>query len=113
MCVLSLFIQCRYNPKQRLEIACYACHHGVTAAAVHYLRKLGHRVCESTAYSIKKSYLDEIKKMRACGSKGLESLLPRKQGTPLLLGDKIDNMVQAYISEQGHAVSSQIVIGAA
>jgi len=116
MCILSLFIQYRYNPKQRLEIACHTCHHGVTAAAVYYLRKLGHHVHESTIHSIKRSYLDEIKKMRACSSEGLESLPPKKQGRPLLLGDKIDNMVQAYIRrvcEQGGAVSSQIVIGAA
>ena len=54
--------------------------------------------------------------MRACGKEGLESLPHRKQGRALLIGDKIDNMMQAYIrrvSEQGGPVSSQIVIGAA
>ena len=71
---------CRYNPKERLEIACYACHHGVTAAAVHFSRKLAHCVRESTVHSIKKAYLDEIKKLRACGKEGLESLTHRKQG---------------------------------
>ena len=108
---------CRYSPKERLAIACYACHHGVTAAAVHFSRKFGHRVRESNVHSIKHSYLDEDKKMRASGSEDvLESLPHRKQGRPLLLGDKIDSMVQAYIRrvhEQGGAVSTQIVIGAA
>ena len=107
---------CRFNPKERLEIARYACHHGVTAAAVHFSRKRGHRICESTVHSIKKAYLNEIKKLRACGNEGLDSLPYRKQGRPLLLGDKINNMVQAYIRrvrEQGGSVSSQIVIGAA
>ena len=50
--------------------------------------------------------------MRACGREGLESLPPRKHGRPLLLGDKIDSMVQSYIKrvhEQGGFVSSQIV----
>ena len=38
--------------------------------------------------------------MRACGSEDvLESLPHRKQGRPLLFGDKIDSMVQAYIYE--------------
>ena len=47
---------------------------------------------------IKKAYLDEIKKMRASGSdEVLESLPWKKQGRPLLLGDKIDGMVQSYI----------------
>ena len=116
LCALCLFISCRYNPKERLEIARYACHHGVTAAAVRFLRKLGHRIRESTVHSIKKAYLDEIKKLRARGEEGLDSLPHRKQGKPLLLGDKIDNMVQAYIRrvrEHGGPVSSQIVIGAA
>ena len=116
LCALCLFISCRYNPKERLEIARYACHHGVTAAAVHFSRKLGHRIRESTVHSIKKAYLDEIKKLRARGDEGLDSLPHRKQGRPLLLGDKIDNMVQAYIRrvrEHGGPVSSQIVIGAA
>ena len=66
-------------------------------------------------HSIKHSYLDGAKKIRACGSEDvLESLPHRKQDRPLLLGDKIDSMVQAYIQrvrEQGGAVSTQIVIG--
>ena len=53
---------------------------------------------ESTAHSIKHPYLDEVKKIRDCGSEDvLESLPHRKQGRPLLLGDKIDSMVQVYI----------------
>ena len=48
-------------------------------------------------HSIKHSYLDGAKKIRACGSEDvLESLPHRKQDRPLLLGDKIDSMVQAY-----------------
>ena len=54
---------CRFNPKETVEIARYACHHGVTAAVVHFSRKLGHRVRESTVHSIKKAYFDEIKKL--------------------------------------------------
>ena len=62
LCAFYLFISCRYNPKERLKITRYACHHGVAAAAaVHFSRKVGHCICESTTHSIKKAYLDEIK----------------------------------------------------
>ena len=53
---------------------------------------------ESTAHSIIHPYLDEVNKIRDCGSEDvLESLPHMKQGRPLLLGDKIDSMVQVYI----------------
>ena len=101
----------------RLDIACYACHHGITAASLHFTKKLSVRVRESTVQCIKKAYLDEIKKMRASSSdEVLESLPWKKQGRPLLLGDKIDGMVQSYIRrirEDGAGVSTQIVLGAA
>ena len=50
------------------------------------------------------------------GTEVLKSLPCKKQGRPLLLGDKIDSMVQAYVKKvrnEGGAVSNQIVIGAA
>ena len=66
---------------------------------------------------IKKAYLDDIKKRRASSSNEvLESLPWKKQGRPLLLGDKIDGMVQYYIRrvrEEEAGVSTQIVLGAA
>ena len=69
------------------------------------------------AQCINKAYLDEIKKMRASGSNEvLESLPWKKQGRPLLLGDKINGMVQSYIRrirEEGAGVSTQILLGAA
>ena len=46
----------------------------------------------------------------------LESLSWKKQGRPLLLGDKIDGMVQSNIRkvhEECAEVSTQIVLGAA
>ena len=52
----------------------------------------------------------------SCSTEVLKSLPWKKQGRPLLLGDRIDSMVQAYVNrvrEEGGAVSSQIVIGAA
>ena len=65
-------------------------------------------------HCIKKAYLDEIKKMRAFSSHELLESLPwKKQGRPLLLGDKTDGIVQSYIRrvrEGGGGVSTQIVI---
>ena len=46
----------------------------------------------------------------------LDSLPHKKQGRPVLLGEKIDRMVKAYIKsvcEAGGSVSSQVVIAAA
>ena len=78
----------------RLDIARYACHHEITAASLHFRKKLSVRVRESMMQCIKKAYLDEIKKMRASSSdEVLESLPWKKQGRPILLGDKIDGMV--------------------
>ena len=58
-----------------------------------------------------------MKRIRASGSnEPLDSLPHKKQGRPVLLGDKIDGMVKAYIKsihKVGENVSSQVVIAAA
>jgi len=75
---------------------------------------LGERVQESTVQCIKKAV---FKKIRVTGSNEvLESLTWKKQGRPLLLVDRMDDMVQVYVKrvhEEEGTVSSQIVIGAA
>ena len=107
----------RYDPKVRLQIARYACFHGVTAAALHFSRKLECRIQPSTVQFIKEAYLNEIKKMRAVGNTDPMNSLPhRKKGRPLLLGEKIDAIVQLYVKKvraTGGGVSSTLVIGAA
>jgi len=98
-------------------MARYACHHGVRSAALHYTRKLKRQIRSSTIDSIKLAYLEEIKKLRKTGKDtGLDKLPLKKQGRPVLLGGKIDTMVQEYLKkvrEAGGAVSSHIVIAAA
>jgi len=72
----------------------YACHHGVTAAAHYYSRKLKQQIRSSKIHSIKIAYLDEIKKLRVTGKvSGLDKLPLNKQGRLILLGKKIDTMV--------------------
>ncbi len=43
----------QYTPKERTEIGKYVCHHGASAAARFFPRKLGVRLRESTARSMK------------------------------------------------------------
>ena len=89
----------------------------MTAAAIHFSRKLDCHVHPSTVHCIKEAYLNEFKKMRLIGNIEPMSALPhRKRGRPLLLSKKIDTMVQAYVRkvcEAGGGVSSQLVTGAA
>ena len=101
----------------RFQIAQCACENGISAASLHFSRKLGHRVRSSTVHSIKTNYLEEIKKLRLIGKEtSLDKLPVKKQGRPPLLGEKIDIMVQSYIKkvrEAGGAVTSHIVCAAA
>ena len=68
-------------------------------------------------HCIKSSYQDQLKRIRTGRSNKLSDSLPhKKQGRPVLLGEKIDRMVKAYIKnvrEAGGSVSSQVVIAAA
>ena len=94
-------LHCRYDPKVRLQIAHYAYFHNVTAAAaLHFLRKLQCHVQPGTVQCMKEAYLIEIKKMRAVGNTDPMNSLPnRKKGRSLLLGEKIDAMVQSYVKK--------------
>ena len=81
----------------RLQIARYACENGISAASLHFSRKLGHPVTSSTVHSIKTNYLEEIKKLKLMGKEtSLDKLPVKKQGRPRLLGEKIGVMVQSY-----------------
>ena len=66
---------------------------------------------------MKLAYQDEIRKIRVSGSGELLDFVPhKKQGRPVLLGEKFDGMVKAYIrrvGETGGSVSSQVVMAAA
>lgn len=85
---------------------------------MHFSRQLGHCVCESTIHSIKKpTYLDELKKMKACSSKCLDYFHAGNKTGPFYLVTKLTmwfkHKLGWYIYEQGDLVLSQIVIGAA
>ena len=60
----SLHVICRYSPETRAEIGKYACQNGITRTACYFSRKLKENVSESTVQSIRKTYLEELRKRR-------------------------------------------------
>ena len=94
----------------------YASQHGVSAAAAHFSRKLKVKINRSTIYSIKKDYLESVREKRKTDDNDVDELPERKSGRPLLLGDHLDTVVQAYLlklREAGGVVSARIVVAAA
>lgn len=108
----------KYTATQRSEIGKYSCQHGAAATARHFSMKLGSKVSESTVKSIKKAYLEELRKRPRTddGGEPISALPVKKCGRKLLLGDDLDQKVQIYlrkVREGGGAVSDRIVIAAA
>ena len=113
---IPLFVR-RYSPSVRAEVGKYACQHGVAATARVYSRKLGHKVSETTAHSLKKAYLESVKEKRPADDEGDVRLLPmKKRGRPVLLGEVLDKKVQLYLMKVrngGSVVSARIAMAAA
>ena len=105
-----------YDPRIRAEIGKYARVHGVAAASRVYFKKLDQCVSLTTVRSIMEAYIKELKKQKVTGVCQIKQLPLQKRGRPLLLGEKVDRMLQVYlkkVQEAGGAVSSRIVIAAA
>ena len=115
--VLAHKINCRYTPEERASIGKYASQHGTTAAAALFTRRLKSKVSLSSVQSIKKAYLRRIKERRkAGGDENIKSLSHMKRGRPLLLGERLDTMVQKYLKkvrEGGGVVTARVAIAAA
>lgn len=104
----------KYSPELRAQIAKYACSNGLKRASEYFSRKLGKNVSITTINSMKKSYLIEKKKADPCVE--IATLPFNKRGRPYLLGERLDQQVQAYIRilrEQGGIVTASIVVAAA
>ena len=96
--VIKFFITCRYDPSIRAEIGKYASQHGVAATARLYSRKLGHKVSETTANSLKKAYLEGVREKRTAVDDGDVTLLPmKKRGRPVLLGEVLDRKCRSTL----------------
>ncbi len=96
-----------YSPTQRAEIGRYATLHGTTAAARYFSRKTKETISKSTVQSIKKNYSEELKK-----NSPVRQLPTKLRGRPLLLGSRIDGLVQSYITkvrEGGGSINTRIV----
>ena len=83
-----------------------------------FSKELGSKVSESTVKSIKKAYLEELRKRPRTddGGEPISALPVKKRGSKLLLGDDLDQKVQIYlrkVREGGGAVSARTVIAAA
>ena len=97
-------------------MARYACQNGILAAVLHFSKRVGHCVRNSTVHSIKAAYLEKIKKLRMMGEETYLDALPIKKGRPPLLGERLDTMVQSYLRKvrnEGGAVTSHMVCTAA
>ena len=108
---------CRYSPSVQAETGKYKSQHGVGATAHFYSQKLGHKVSETTAHSLKKAYLKGVKEKRAADDEGDVRLLPMKKcGRPVLLGEVLDKKVQQYLTrvrDGGGVASAKIAMAAA
>ena len=107
----------KYTGAQRSEIGKYSCQHGAAAAAKHFSRIWGSKIRDSTVKSIKKAYLEELRKRpRSEDGEEITALPTKKCGRKLLLGEDLDMKVQIYlrkIRQGGGAVSSRIALTAA
>lgn len=107
---------------EKLKIAKYASLHGTTAAIRTFKKEMPELTLkESTVRTWRDIYRLEIKKRSAsqednADSTALDTLPTKKKGRPFLLGNTLDQQVQAYIwrvREAGGIITSSIVITAA
>ena len=61
----------------------------------YFSRKLGENVIESTVHSIKKVFVEELRKRRK--SSDVDVLPLKKRGRPVLLGSELDSNIQQYL----------------
>ena len=111
------FLLHRHSQCVWAEIGKYASQHGVAAEARFYSWKLGQNISETTAFSIKKAYLQGVKEKRAANDSGdVRLFLVKKWGRQVLLRESLDVKVKHYLvrARQGVGnVSAWIVMTAA
>ena len=86
------------DAEMQVMIAQYACEHGNKAAMEHFTCQLGLDVKKSSVSTWKMKYLAEVKHRVKIGESAVVKRLPiKKRGRPLLIGEKLDEEVKAYI----------------
>ena len=106
-----------YTAEERAVIGKFATENGVMAAKRRFSRQLEANINESTIRRFKEAYLKERTRKREADEDDNVSELPeKKRGRKLLLGDKLDKMVQQYVymlREKGCTINTTIVISGA
>ena len=88
-----------YTPEQRAIIGKHPVENGVMAAKRKFSKKLQMDINESTVRRFKEAYLKErsIKRQVEEEDVSVNELPVKKRGRKVVLGTKMDNMVQQYI----------------
>ena len=87
----------KFTPEQQAEVARYALMYGNIAAQRRFSKKLGTDIKESTICTWKIKYQAAVSlKKESSGDQDVSvtSLPTKKQGRPLMLGEKLDEEVQ-------------------
>ena len=92
--------------------------HGVSAAKRVFSRKLGISINKCTVRNFKKDYDEKISPKQASvgNCSPVKELHTNRQGRPVIMGEKLDLMVQKYIlaiRERGGSIDTSVVIAAA
>ena len=109
----------KYTQSERAEIGKYSLENGISAAQRKFSRKMGVKISLSTIQGIKDAYKKEMSRKRKASEDGdilIKELPGKKRGSPLLLGESIDHVVQQYVlklRECGGAVNTAVVVAGA
>ena len=87
-----------FSPDEKAKIGKRAAEFGVLATICHFSKKYLDRVLkEATVRGWKNKYKNELLKLKKSGKEVVvRELVDRKCGRPLLLGNELDQQVQAY-----------------
>ena len=105
----------KYTPEQKSMIGKRAAEHGVVAAVRYYIRDFPN-LKENTVRDWRNAYRLELRKRvrdESEGDNNITELPQKKKGRPLLLGEKLDKQVQAYLiifRESGAVVNTAITM---
>ena len=107
----------KYSPEERFDIGRHASLHGITVASRHFSLRFKRTVGISTVQSVRKDYVNNLRRKRTNPDENDAAVLPlKKRGRSVLLGRELDDKVQAYlmkICEAGGAVSARIAMATA
>ena len=100
-----------YSAETRANIANSAINIGNSQAARKWSKSLGLKINESTVRSIKRQYLEH----KTLHWNDVPELPHKPRGAPLMLGEKMDRMVQSWVRKvriEGGVINTRIVMAA-